>query len=248
MNIIAYLKQHQLLALLIFVITFMVVVTVSVLVLQTNPTDQSIQKSGSTPVPVSNTMLEESGILYGTSDQAKDLLVSILPPTTEALTPGKTETFVLTFKENVTTELKAKVVFHSILDDSDQEVPFKLLIDQNRMSISLNAPIVGYGEYTLSINSVTEELFSVTYLSDVPRATPVANNNLALIEYLPFETNTFRLTFIPNQNKYLFSYKFDINSTKEAGVQYDEAKEEALQFIRNRGIDPNTLVIEWSFH
>jgi len=244
---ITYLKQHRLVVLLVFVVFFMVFITFSVLTLQTNPENQGINEIASSS-PVSNTLLEENGILYGTSGKTQDLLISVVPPTTEALIPGNIQTFVFTFKDGVSPELKVTVMYHSILDNSDEEVPFTILTDQSRIAVTLAAPVRGYGEYTISVLNNNEELFNLSYVSDVPKATPAPNNNLALIEYLPFETNTFALTYLPNQNKYLFSYKLDVNSTKEAGVQYDDAKAEALQFIRNRGIDPNTLIIEWSFH
>lgn len=82
---------------------------------------------------------------------------------------------------------------------------------------------------------------------EYPIPTRAPNNNLSLQQYLPYETSNFLLEYDPARNTYLFHFKFRNNTGVSLPDQFDKAKQDAINFIQSKGIDVNSLAIEWLY-
>lgn len=224
--------------LLVIVFFLGMVVVLSIVFLPKSPKKQPEASSK----PISD--LNQPQIISGS------IATSIVPKSTVALIPNSNQKFVVTFRETININ-NLSVSLNSIDIVSDQatleKITSNLSSDKKTLSILTDSVIKPYRQYLLKINYNNQQILNEVYLSDKPQATIAPSNNKSLSSYLPYETNTFKLSYQTDKNLYIFNFKFDDKSKDNIDVQYDKAKQEAIKFIQDKGIDINSIVIEWRF-
>lgn len=232
-------QQNRLLIIMLaFIFVFIGIVIGLIIYLNANdtPIEDSDIALFPTPVP----------ILYTSPD-----VVSIDPPITTALLPGKDISFLITF----TTSIREKPVKILLtrkpiigIDESINSVSItsELTSFGKALSVTLQEPILPAQEYSLIVLGANDKtLVSSTYTSSSIEILRAPQNNPDLQQFLPYETPTFRLTYNENRNSYIFNFKINPNSTESLESQFNQAKQQAESYIRSKGIDINTIVIEW---
>ncbi len=175
-------------------------------------------------------------------------LVSAIPAQDVILFPGKKYDFTFVFisplPQNIFVSLHSVQIGGTAVKET---VPFTSLLSPDRKTITLtpNKEILPSQQLTLSIADEKTVLFSTTYASERISITSAAANNPELKQYLPYETETFILSFSTRRNSYIFNLKLVENSPSSLEEQYQAAKNQAEAFIQNKGIEINSLSIEW---
>ena len=122
-------------------------------------------------------------------------------------------------------------------------------IDSNTLNLTFKEAILSFHNYNLTIYSKEgQKLLQVTWVSDRTEIIKETDNNPSLAQYLPYKTSNFTLSFVPDKNLYVFSFSYDSNSEESIDAQYDKAKLQAEEFIRSKGIDLESIKIEWRYH
>lgn len=230
---------------LLFSLTILVVVTIFIIGLSVvNLLQPGTRQPSQFPTPTPN-----NGPFFIRSQNNESAGISISPSTTHVLVPGTKESFVVSLPsslslEDITISLTVKD-FRS--DSSPINSPITTSSEkQGEVKIDMGNNVVAYGEYKLTIeNKSGEGLIEATYLSDT--IDRVQTNNQELSRYLPHETTNYRLIYIKERNLYIFNFKINDNSTIPPQQQFENAQNEATQFIESKGIDINSIVIEWRF-
>jgi hypothetical protein len=180
-------------------------------------------------------------------------VVKIAPSDQEILTPGKVQDFSVEFNtalpiNSVFILLKAK----DIIEGGDYKtVEFsQTLTNSNKLlTIKTNSKILPFHSYNLTIYQTNgTKLLQVTYTSDRFERTREPQNNPELAKFLPYEAPSYTLSYIEERNLYVFSFNYNAESEESVDSQYEKAKADAERFIQNKGIDINSLKIEWRFH
>lgn len=205
--------------------------------------------------PVKNTqnVLSPTSITTPTAGQARlknDFISSVTPSVDHLLTAGQPATFSLELKKSM--QLNNLLINLTSIDITKDAGPVneKVILDQSKVltvTIKTTDPIKPKRRYILSIKNEPSEstLFVGNYRSvDVP-PTPIPSNNPSLIQYLPHETESYRLLYFADQNLYISHFKYNPNISGTLDDQYQKAKNEARDFIKSKGIDPATLTIDF---
>ena len=102
-------------------------------------------------------------------------------------------------------------------------------------------------QYTLTVSDSKNGniIASANYSSTDLLASPAPSNNPQLKSYLPYNTPTYSIDYFEPRNTYQFHFIYDPKSKVDIESQYQNAKENAIQFIKSKGIDINSIVIEW---
>ena len=180
------------------------------------------------------------------------IIKSVFPEEGEILNTGKIQTFDIYFN-NPQIQVNNYSFNISSLDTTSDNTLFTpidietLLLGKGQVELKTTQEIKEKYEYKLEILSKKngEVVFSRTYLSTDILPTPVAVNNKSLVPYLPYETTNFSLEYLKDQNRYIFHFVYNADSDVPIDNQLEQAKTDAAAFINSKGIDINTLVIEW---
>lgn len=181
-----------------------------------------------------------------TSQQLK----SINPDPLQELTPGSRPIFVLEFTQplDLNNTLVAVTKVDRVKDEPPQNLQTQVSFSNSNkvISITLNEAIIQSSKYILSLKeqSSNKNLLEKFFLSSFPQE-PKPSNDPILIKYLPYGTETFALVWDTDKNQYVFHFRVNINSPESAANQYEAAKNEAVRFIKGKGVDPNSLNIDW---
>lgn len=134
-------------------------------------------------------------------------------------------------------------------EQNPTEVPINTTYNGNAstLTVSLQEPIQTFSQYVLTITDRENNkvLLRASYNSRDIQPTKPANNNQELKQYLPHETTSYKLSFNELRGVYVFNFKINPNSQISLSRQYEIAKKEAEDFIKNKGININSIVIEW---
>jgi len=175
-------------------------------------------------------------------------VTSIIPSEATTLIASEKQTFTVSFS----TTLDANAVTFSLTpDDDSQEISAPKIIlrqpDPKTISLEVQGSLEPFYNYTLTIQDKLSQkiLASQTYYVAPPQPTAIPNNNQTLKTYLPYETNTYSLEYLPDRNIYLFHFKYNDSSDVESDVQFENAKAAATQFIESKGIQISDITIEW---
>jgi hypothetical protein len=176
---------------------------------------------------------------------------NIEPNYSQALVAGKIAVFTVTFSESVLNQginilLQEKAL--GTKDETAMSVPLTQTLQSkgSQIAISTVEPIEALKSYTLIItNRSNKTLLSATYSSSSIVITPVPSNNLELKKYLPYETSMYKLTYNKTRNEYVFNFKINPTSSQDLQSQFNSAKQQAEDFIKSKGIDINSIVIDW---
>lgn len=134
-------------------------------------------------------------------------------------------------------------------EQNPTEVPINTTYNGNAstLTVSLQETILPFSQYVLTITDRENNkvLLRASYNSRDIQPTKPANNNQELKQYLPHETTSYKLSFNELRGVYVFNFKINSNSQISLSRQYEIAKKEAEDFIKNKGININSIVIEW---
>lgn len=216
------------LVLLVFVVGLSIVILISMIFLKG-------QKSPPVGTPTISSDLEVTGII---------------PTKGTVLTPNQPQEISVTANQPVDlSELTIKLLSKNLINDVQIEEQFKpsLSSDNRTIKIKILDSIKPYSQYSLNILSNQKKILEISYLTDKPIPAPVSTNNQGLRQFLPFETETFKLSFDKKRNVYIFNFKYNPNSSDNLDTQYQKAKTKAEIFIKSKGIDLNSIAIEWRF-
>jgi hypothetical protein len=180
-------------------------------------------------------------------------VVSFSPPAETVLTPGNPIHITVVFNKPVRLDTISVVLTQKLIQ-TDETTRVNITQDttssDKQLVITTKTPIKPYATYTFSISdkSSKKTLLSAVYSSDSAQPSPVQSNNPDLQQYLPYETGTYALSYLPKQNIYVFNFLFNPDDPTDIQTQFETAKQNALLFIKSKGIDPNSLLIDWRFH
>lgn len=180
-------------------------------------------------------------------------VTNVIPGQATPLQPGNQQTFSLDFNNPIRLDsIQVKLTRADMtINQAEVDVAFTLSLnpDGKTLIIGVIPPISPLSEYHLLITGIKDKsmIFEARYLSEKPLPTPVKTNNLQLVPYLPHETSLYRLIYLESQNIYVFNFKYNPDSPDELETQFNKAKQEAIKFINSRGVDPNSIIIEWRY-
>lgn len=180
-------------------------------------------------------------------------VTSLSPDKLTALTPGQKQTFKLTFSKPVDFgQIGTEVKFKDFASDQVSALEYTQSITNQGLTLEITPalPIKPLGEYQIKVISTKENavIYTASYLTDQPKPTPIASNNPTLVPFLPFETKSYKLSFDSAQNTYIFNFKYDETSSLDLASQYQNAENEATKFIESKGVNINSIVIDWRYH
>lgn len=180
-------------------------------------------------------------------------VLRISPEQNTILTPNTYQTFNIQFTSAILQSyFKVLVIRQDVTTDSTpktEEVITDLTDNNTTLSITLKNPIQGYSSYEINLLSSADNspIFKIEYLSDKPQETPAPNNNTQLKQFLPYKTNSYELEYNEDTNIYLFHFIYNSDSSETLDSQYQKAKQAATNFIKSKGIDINSIIIEWRY-
>jgi hypothetical protein len=175
----------------------------------------------------------------------------VIPDEPQPLASGIPHTFLIYFSQNISVnEFTINLDYTNITQDNPQTitVPLSLsLFSPKVIEVKATIPIVPQSEYYLTIadKQTGQTLSQTNYLSGDLQPTSVPSNNETLKKYLPYETNSYMLEYLSNQNLYIFHFKYDPSSSLPLDQQYENAKAQAVQFIESKGVDINSIIIDF---
>jgi hypothetical protein len=182
-------------------------------------------------------------------DVITNLVIATDPPVTKQLEAGSIQTFTITLDPSIVAgEVKVTLSSSPPSDASAKSVvPTQITVTGQKITLTTSAPIEPYTTYTLFALYKGRSILSQAYLSTPPKATPIPSNNPTLASQLPYETLTYILTYNKERNIYEMHFKYDPNSSKDLTAQFNEAKTNVNSFITGKGIDVNTIKIDYLF-
>ncbi len=188
------------------------------------------------------------------SNPASDIkIVSISPADNSFLSLNQKPVIIVSFEKGVSlNEVRLKLTKLQITK-SDPEVPVdfnpSLNDDGKILTLNINSVVTPYTHYTLDISDTKGNLvYRATYSSEEITASPEPNNNLELKNYLPLDASNYKLSFDNQRKIYIFNFKQNLNDPKDLNVQFEDAKKDADDFIKSKGIDPATVSIEYKHY
>lgn len=179
----------------------------------------------------------------------------VVPDAEFNLTSGKLSRFFIYFSEQINVKDIAAMVTYTYIYEDETMTPLTAQttlkqLGTNTLELQLVDAIKPGAEYTISIvNKNTNQILSTsTYGSLNIQPTPVTNNNPALQQYLPYSADTYSLEYNQQKNLYVFHFISSESSEQSIEEQFEAAKQAALQFIQSKGVDLNSITIEWKYY
>lgn len=179
-------------------------------------------------------------------------VIKVIPDSSSSLLLNQQQQFTISFTSDVSTGLFDIALFRKDLtkDNAFEPVQARITRAADRKSLVITSldTIKSYSEYELRVTdrSTNVLLIKKGYLTDVPSPSSLPNN-LGLVPYLPYETSTFKLSYLKDTNIYVFNFKYNSDSQETLEIQYQKARAEATKFIQSKGVNINTIVIEWRY-
>ena len=181
--------------------------------------------------------------------QENFVVINLSPDGSTILAPHTKQEFSITFSNTVKLRLVTITLSLNLENNEVRSIPISTTLSTDKKTIRILPidPIQPDSDYNLSVKNATtgKTILAKAYISDVSMPTPVPSNNLSLAKYLPYQTKNFLLEYVPSLNVYLFHFLIDASSTDDLTTQFNKAKNDATDYIKSKGIDPSTLVIEW---
>jgi hypothetical protein len=173
----------------------------------------------------------------------------VSPPPTQTLVAGQLQKFTVTLDASVDVgKLRINIVSSPPSDISSQSpVPFTKGFSGRKLEISTTQTTLPVTTYTITLAYNDKVILQQSYLSSPEAPTPVANNNVSLSQFLPYETLNYLLEYNKGRNIYIVHVRYDPNSKKDLTTQFNDAKSNANNFIESRGVDLKSIVIEYIF-
>lgn len=179
----------------------------------------------------------------------------VVPDAEFNIASGKSSRFFIYFSEQVDAKDIAAMVTYTYIYEDETMTPLTAQttlkqLGTNTLELQLIEPVKPGAEYTISIvNKNTNQILSTsTYGSLNTQPTPVANNNPALQQYLPYSAETYSLEYNQQKNLYVFHFINSESSEQPIEEQFKAAKQAAIQFIQSKGIDQNSITVEWKYY
>lgn len=175
-------------------------------------------------------------------------VTNITPTRGTILKPDQPLEFSITFNKQVDLSwLGINLLSGAIGSTSLSNLQYTSKFSSNNQILTISAGTASpSNQYQLDLTNNTTgiKVLSINYPSD-QLITPAPSNNLALSAYLPYETSEYKLSFNQSSNSYIFNFKYDTNSSLGIDDQFNKAKADATSFIQSKGIDINSITIEW---
>lgn len=174
-------------------------------------------------------------------------LLSSTPSLSSLLPVGKSQTFSLTFSdlpENIHASITAAPI-SSPYDTSIVQSTVSTTTGHKTIQFITTSTLLPSTIYTIIISSENTVIFSQPYITERAEITKAPANNSDLKIYLPYETDTYRLSFNQQRNAYIFNFKIVESDPSDIQTQFEKAKSDASAFINSKGVDINSIVIDW---
>ena len=183
-------------------------------------------------------------------NNSKNVIKSVFPPDGEVLTPRVKQKFYVYFNSPPTNKLTYTLSYVDIGADDNNPISVGTDVsdvDKGGTIITTLTNLTENSVYFLKIiDSATHKtIFSASYFTADITPTPIPSNNPLLIPFLPHQELNYSLEYLKDQNLYIFHFIYNPDSTDSIDDQFNNAKNNALQFIKDKGIDPNALTIDW---
>lgn len=178
-------------------------------------------------------------------------VASVDPTSLEVLLPGVPVEFSAVFAGEIEEQnIEARLLRTEITGARKSfEVPVAVVLgeDKKTLSVTSEEDVMTYSIYTLSLIDVATQktILSQDYNSALHDLRPAVDNNLDLVPFLPHETESYKLSYLPELNTYIFNFKANPALPTSYIEQYNQAKSDAESYIRSVGVDPATIAIEW---
>jgi len=174
----------------------------------------------------------------------------VLPDEPHGLTSGIPHTFYIFFSGQVPlSELDINLAAIDLTQDNATGEMVTIQKDTSlpdTVELRTADPIKENHLYSLTVtNTKTGEVLAAATYPSRDVETAATKNNPDLKAKLPHETATYLLEYLSETNTYVFHFKFNPGLSGTAEEQYNNAREQAIQFITEQGIDISTIVIEW---
>lgn len=175
-------------------------------------------------------------------------VLSIDPDGSNELSPATTPQFTVVFNQpppsNISILLTESDPTKDVLPTS---VKYERLVQGDSLKISPIKNIPSGMRYSLKIGSGVKTLLEQDYKVGFPPEVPSTENSQILKDFLPYETVSYRLVYDSNKNSYVFHFKYNENSPDSLETQFEAAKKAAVSFIKAKGLDVNSVTIEWKY-
>lgn len=177
-------------------------------------------------------------------------VTDVKPRYTQALVPGNQQKFIITFAESAFNKSLKILLTHAHIarPDDMQSVEITTEFESKGTILTITTQEIIKPSHTYSLiilDARNQTLVSTSYTSSQTVINRAPSNNTELQQFLPHETATYKLSYNETTNKYIFNFKINSNSSDTLQTQYEQAKLQAEEYIRSRGIDINSIVIEW---
>jgi hypothetical protein len=179
------------------------------------------------------------------------VISSFSPETTKILTPGNRQTFTVSFSEPINrAALQVRLLKSGVVSTQrPQTVPVTLdYADEiQKISIRTNEIIEPYSRYALILTRQSDNklLYQAIYYSAKEELSKKQLPDQSLRSFLPYETQTYKLSYNDRLDSYVFNLKLNPGSADNYNLQFEKAQQQAETFIKSKGLDPATLDIEW---
>jgi len=188
-------------------------------------------------------------IMNGNVSPSKTSLSSPItsePPSGSVLKANTNQKIVVTLPQALSTEnISINVRETSITNNTVKNISLYPTLNANILSYNLStAPDT---DYQLDfLNTKTNAVFyQAHYISSNPEPTAIPSNNNSLKNFLPYNATNFILEYNSALNLYVFHFIYNPSSADSIDVQLNNAKQDAINFIKSKGIDPNSIVIQY---
>lgn len=187
-------------------------------------------------------------LLQKSTPTQKTPVFSVLPSSGSILGLNQTPSLTLISNQPFSASEKIGLVSQNIGSDKVTPVDFSSNQPSSQtLILTFNTPTTPSTLYTLTLTdkNTNNQLFRAQYLTNAPTPSPVPSNNPTLANYLPYDTTNYTLTYSSAQNIYIFDFKYNPVSSTPLTAQYDQAKSDAIDFIKSKGVDPTSVVVDW---
>lgn len=179
---------------------------------------------------------------------------SISPSESTPLSVGNPQLFTLVLSEKLALEqVNIQMTRIDITKDNTSEtIPIALDKESSgdRLMIKTQDSIKPFSRYDLLVSDkhTGSVIYRASFNTIEPYPSPNANNDPTLRNTLPYQTKNYRLEYLDSRNIYVFHFIFDSSSNLNADTQFENAKNDALKYIDSRGVNIDSIVIEWRYN
>lgn len=227
----------------IFIVLFIILAIVVLAILSLE--EQPIPGTTPTSSPSASGSVKQNPVFY--SSPVK--ITSYTPTENTPLVPGQPSEFTYRFNSPVQEQgLSIRITENDSFGEVNN-VEFTQNLDSSNTILQIKTinSVSPSSTIKVQIDHRGAKIFAIEYISARTQPAPAPSNNPALIQFLPHQTDSYNLTYLPDTNFYNFSFIYDDSSAESTQEQFEKAKSDAIEFIRSKGIDPDELKINWSY-